>query len=185
MDREHWAKQKATLLLAGDERRLAHTRAVATCASSLAGKLVPDCNDRATLAAAAWLHDIGYAPKLAMTGAHHIDGACHLTDIGEDRLARLVAHHGSGEAEAALRGLGAEFAQFRREASMVDDILTYCDMHTGPDGSHVDLAQRLSEVRARYGDDHVVVRGLAGSSDRIEGAISRVEKALRQAQLSG
>jgi hypothetical protein len=177
MDRQRWAEEHATSLLAGNERRMAHTQAVAACASSLGVTLVFDPTDSATLVAAAWLHDVGYAPELAKTGAHHLDGARHLAGLGEERLACLVAHHGSGEAETALRGFAAEFAEFPREPSLVADILTYCDLSSGPDGSRLDLAERLSEVRTRYGDDHVVVRGLEASSELIEGAFRRVEQA--------
>jgi hypothetical protein len=133
------------------------------------------------LGAAAWLHDIGYAPELAKTGAHHLDGAMYLTDLGEWELACLVAHHGSGQAEAALRGYGEEFAAFPRRNGLVADLLTYCDLTSGPDGAHVDLQTRLSEVRDRYGDDNVVVLGLDASKEVIEGSFARVDAALKAA----
>ncbi|KGN29435.1 hypothetical protein N802_13675 [Knoellia sinensis KCTC 19936] len=34
------------------------------------------------IAAAAWLHDIGYAPALAVTGFHPVDGATFLANEG-------------------------------------------------------------------------------------------------------
>jgi hypothetical protein len=53
--------------------------------------LGPD--DREILVAAAWLHDIGYAPGLAETGFHPLDGARWLRTAGfGDRLAGLVAY---------------------------------------------------------------------------------------------
>jgi HD superfamily phosphodiesterase len=178
MESQRWAEGYAGSLLADNPERLAHTQAVVNCASSLSKTLLSDAKDRNALVAAAWLHDIGYAPHLVKTGAHHLDGARDLSERGEERLACLVAHHGSGEAEATLRGYAAEFAEYPREPGMVADILTYCDLTSGPDGSHLDLAERLSEVRARYGDDHVVVRGLDASSEIIRGAFLRVEKAM-------
>jgi HD superfamily phosphodiesterase len=177
--RDGWAEEYATHLLEGDRRRMAHTRAVARCATSLGGTLVTEPEDRTTLIEAAWLHDIGYAPRLALTGAHHLDGARHVAELGEERLACLVAHHSSGKAEAALRGFADDLAEFPQETSLVADILTYCDLSSGPDGAHVDLAKRLSEARTRYGDDHVVVRGLDASSELIEGAFARVDAALK------
>lgn len=39
-------------------------------------------NDRDLLVAAAWLHDIGYAPELRDTGFHPLDGARHLEALG-------------------------------------------------------------------------------------------------------
>ena len=34
----------------------------------------------------------------------------------------------------------------------------YCDMTTGPDGDYVRPADRLVEIRGRYGPDHEVTR---------------------------
>ncbi|HVA09717.1 MAG TPA: HD domain-containing protein [Acidimicrobiales bacterium] len=181
MESERCAQEYARSLLAADPERLAHTQAVVNRASSLSKTLLSDAEDRAALVAAAWLHDIGYSPQLVKTGAHHLDGARHLSEHGEERLAGLVAYHGSGEAEATLRGFAAEFAEFPREPGLVSDILTYCDLTAGPAGCHVELAERLSEVRARYGDDHVVVRGLDASSELIQGAFLRVETAMASA----
>ena len=67
-------------LLAGPlPRRWAHTRGVATKAAALSPILGADAG---ILTAAAWLHDIGYAPVLAQagTGFHPLDGARHLRD---------------------------------------------------------------------------------------------------------
>ena len=177
-----WAENYASSLLADNPRRLSHSRAVATTASELADVLLDDPDERSVLEAAAWLHDIGYAPVLATTGAHHLDGANHLEELGEHRLACLVAHHGSGAAETALRGFFDEFAQFPREMSLVADILSYCDLSCGPDGTRLALDERLSEIRARYGDDHVVVRGLEADGDVIRGAFQRVELRLADVQ---
>ena len=56
--------------------RWAHTTAVASRAEGLA-LLVPPA-DRRLLVAAAYLHDIGYAPELQTSGFHPLDGACWL-----------------------------------------------------------------------------------------------------------
>ena len=180
MDRRLWAENYASSLLAESPRRLAHSRAVATIASELADVLLDDPEERSVLVTAAWLHDIGYAPMLAKTGAHHLDGAIHLEELGEQRLACLVAHHGSGAAETALRGFANEFAKFPREMSLMADILTYCDLSCGPDGTRLSLDERLREIRARYGDDHIVVRGLEADDDVIRGAFRRVELRLAE-----
>jgi hypothetical protein len=44
---------------------------VATTAAGLVDGLTPE--QSATLVAAAWLHDIGYAPGLATTGLHQLE----------------------------------------------------------------------------------------------------------------
>jgi hypothetical protein len=48
--------------------------------------------DADLLEAAAWLHDIGYAPVLAATGLHASDGARYLRDAqhADAMLCRLV-----------------------------------------------------------------------------------------------
>jgi HD superfamily phosphodiesterase len=63
--------------------------------------------DADLLEAAAWLHDIGYAPGLAVTGLRALDGACYLRDTqhADAMLCRLVAHHSYAVIEAGERGL--------------------------------------------------------------------------------
>ena len=68
--------------------------------------------------------------------------------------------------------------RFVREESLVDDLLTYCDLTCGPAGANLTLAQRLDEISSRYGDDHVVVRGLVMSRGRIDASFERVEAAI-------
>jgi hypothetical protein len=85
-----------------------------------------------------WLHDIGYASGLALTGLHQLDGARYLRDAqhADAMLCRLVAYHSCAIIEAGERGLaevlGLEFESAPQELSST---LTYCDMTTSPDGS--------------------------------------------------
>jgi hypothetical protein len=66
-----WAHQLARALLHEPlPRRWAHVQGVAARARSLASVLEADAD---LLEAAAWLHDIGYAPSLATTGLHQLD----------------------------------------------------------------------------------------------------------------
>jgi putative nucleotidyltransferase with HDIG domain len=79
-------------ILDSDPDRLAHSQAAARRAESLT--LAVDPEDAPLLIAAAWLHDIGYAPGLRDTGFHPIDGARHLQSIGwPHAICNLVAHH--------------------------------------------------------------------------------------------
>ena len=105
------------------------------------------------LVAAAWLHDIGYAPGLVQTGFHPLDGARFLRRAGVDGpVVSLVAYHSCARVEADVRGLGAELAaEFTPAGPLLTDALLYCDMTTGPDGDHVRPADRLAEIRGRYG----------------------------------
>ena len=64
----------------------------------------PRPQDRAYFVAAAYLHDIGYAPELRRTGLHQLDGARYIRSHGAERVARLVAHHSEARFEIRLRG---------------------------------------------------------------------------------
>src|SRR5689334_6767867 len=88
-----WAERVArTPLQEPLPRRWAHSQGVAARARSLAPVLGADAD---LLEAAAWLHDIGYAPGLALTGLHQLDGAWYLRDAqhADALLCQLVAHH--------------------------------------------------------------------------------------------
>jgi hypothetical protein len=101
--------------------------------------------------AAAWLHDIGYAPALATTGLHPLDGARHLEALGVDRrLCCLVAHHSGATFEAEERGYAAELAAFEQEHSPVMDALVYSDMTTGPAGERLAFEARIAEILEGY-----------------------------------
>jgi predicted HD phosphohydrolase len=58
------------------------------------------------LIAAAYLHNIGYAPTRA-DGFHPLDGTVHLRELGVERLAGLVAHHSGAETERVCEDLRA------------------------------------------------------------------------------
>ena len=84
-------------------RRWMHVRSVARRARWVAARL----SLSADLVAAAWLHDVGYAPELVETGFHPLDGARHLRGVGVDgQVVSLVAYHSCAEIEADVRGLG-------------------------------------------------------------------------------
>ena len=100
-----WAEDLAEALLQVPlPRRWAHVQGVAARARRLAPVLGTDAD---LLEAAAWLHDIGYAPDLAVTGLHALDGARYLRDVhqADAMLCRLVARHSYAIFEAEERGL--------------------------------------------------------------------------------
>ena len=153
-------------------RRWRHVRAVAQRARSVATTLsLPD-----DLVAAAWLHDIGYAPELAETGFHPLDGARFLRRAGADgQVVSLVACHSCAQIEADVRGLGAELAaEFTPAGPLLSDALLYCDMTTGPDGDHVRPADRLAEIRERYGPGHAVTKFVELATSEILTTAERV-----------
>ncbi|MGH3994183.1 MAG: HD domain-containing protein, partial [Pseudonocardiaceae bacterium] len=141
--------------------------------------------DGTELVAAAWLHDVGYAPDLAVTGLHALDGARFLRAEGwPARVCDLVAHHSCAVREAELRGLSAELAEFTDEASPVRDALWYCDMTTGPSGDRVSVEERLAEITERYGRGDVVTRFVELARDELVGAVERTRARLRAAGLA-
>jgi hypothetical protein len=132
------------------------------------------------LVAAAWLHDIGYAPELVETGFHPLDGARYLRQIGiNGQVVSLVAYHSCAEVEADVRGLGDVLAaEFKPGDPLLTDVLLYCDMTTGPGGDHVRPADRLVEIRGRYGPDHEVTRFVERAAPEILTTAGRVEEML-------
>src|SRR5439155_25857906 len=80
-------------------RRWYHVQAVAAKAERVAH--VVAAADGPILIASAWLHDIGYAPALAETGFHPLDGARWLRSKSfHPRVTALVAHHSCALIEA-------------------------------------------------------------------------------------
>ncbi|MEU5905324.1 HD domain-containing protein [Micromonospora sp. NPDC047467] len=132
-------------------RRWTHVMAVSVKASEVS--MILDEVERPLLVAAAWLHDIGYAPELIDTGLHALDGARWLRQHGYGkRVAALVAHHSCALFEAEERGLADVLrTDFVDEETALRDALWYADMTTGPDGQNLDVLERLAEIRTRYG----------------------------------
>jgi HD domain len=159
-------------------RRWAHVQGVANTARTLAPVLGRNTD---LMTAAALLHDIGYAPSLADTGFHPLDGARYLRDVehADPMLCRLVAHHSCAIIEAEERGLADVLArEFKPAPRNLADALIYCDLTTGPDGQRMTIEERLADIRARYGTMDLVSRALARSVPELEAATSRVARKL-------
>jgi hypothetical protein len=146
MTLEEWAAGEAERLLSPLGDRWKHVRAVGERARGIGAIL--DQEDRTYLVAAAYLHDIGYAPDLQWTGLHQLDGARYVQSFGAERLACLIAHHSEARFEIRLRGFGNELAAYKREESWVSDALTYCDLTTSPTGQRMTFEDSGTE-RAR------------------------------------
>ena len=171
-----WAEEIARGLLERTlPRRWAHVQGVAATARSLSSVLGDDAD---LIVSAAWLHDVGYAPTVASTGLHALDGARYLRDQRNagNLLCNLVAHHSGATFEAAERGLGQDLAEFPMPTSDLLDALTYCDMTTGPDGKRISVHQRLTEIQARYRPDDPVSRALIKSAPQIRESVARVTR---------
>lgn len=132
---------------------------------------------------AAWLHDIGYAPSLAVLRFHPVDGARYLEELdAPGRLCALVAHHSCAWVEAEERGLSAELAGWEREDGPVMDALVTADMTTGPAGQRFTFAERVAEIFSRYGDGSVVQRSIARARPELAASIDRTAGRLKAGQ---
>ncbi|MHB8508330.1 MAG: HD domain-containing protein [Candidatus Dormibacteria bacterium] len=171
-----WALETAGSLLSDMGQRWIHVRAVAAKANQLAAAMAPDLAD--VLVAAAWLHDIGYSPTLLRSGFHPLDGADYLHRLGEHRLAGLVAFHSGARFEAQARGLTQAPVRFRRERSMVADVLDWCDLTTDSNGDTVSLETRVAGVIRRHGLGSPVVDGLQLALPSFRRSLARVERSL-------
>lgn len=132
-------------------------------------------DERDVLIAACYVHDIGYATELQMSGFHPLDGALFLRKQGEERLAGLAAHHSFAAREAEIRGLTPDLARFDDEASQVSKLLTYLDLTTDAEGRTVTVEQRIADVHTRHEIDSPVCVALDSAAAEIEALAKSVE----------
>jgi putative nucleotidyltransferase with HDIG domain len=137
------------------------------------------------LIAAAYLHDIGYAPLIQETGFHPIDGALHLRRQGfDERVVGLVAHHSCACIEARFHGLAARLARdFPRDDSLPHDALLFCDLTIGPTGQPLSLDERLIDIRHRYGPEHRVTQFVNRAEPEFRASVGRAELLLASSLL--
>lgn len=170
-----WAYPLAESLLAEPlPRRWKHCLGVAERARTIALILGEDAE---LLEAAAVLHDIGYAPDLAKTGFHPLDGARYLRDVADadERVVHLVAHHSHAWMEAEARGMRAELeGEFPRESTYLNDALCYCDMNTTPDGTPTNPVDRINEIAGRYGAESLIGTFIRRAEPEILASTARV-----------
>jgi predicted hydrolase (HD superfamily) len=176
------AGETAKALLGSMGDRWLHVRAVVRRADQLALSL--DESDRGSLVAAAWLHDVGYAPIVATTGFHALDGASFLRDEGWDmRVCALVAHHSCARYEAEERRMVQALEAWRWEDGPVTDALIAADMTTGPQGQPLAVEERIREILERYPKASPVRRANVRAAPIIAAAVERAEERLRSAEV--
>jgi putative nucleotidyltransferase with HDIG domain len=161
-------------------RRWAHVQGVAARARGLAPVLGADAD---LMEAAAWLHDIGYAPGLATTRMHQLDGARYLRHAqhADAMLCRLVAHHSCAIIEVGERGLADILSyEFDPAPDILASVLTCCDMTTSPDGQPVPVDRRLAEIHDRYDSGHLVSRSIQRATPMILRAVEQVHQRAAQ-----
>ncbi len=171
-----WAAEQASTLLSPLGNRWLHVQGVAEKACHVSKAF--NESDGIYLIAAAYLHDIGYAPSVKKTGFHPLDGACYLQSCGQDRLASLVAHHSEAQFEAHLRGLLSELDTFPRRCSSISDALTYCDVTTSPIGLNITFQERILDIFSRYGDADIVSQAIHQAVPSLSLAVERTQRKL-------
>lgn len=172
----HEASDLAAHHLADMGSRWAHVQAVGRLADALAaqGRVSSD------VAAAAWLHDVGYAPELAYTGFHPLDGARFLQGVSvQANVVALVAHHTGAAYEAAERGLSGALAALPAPNPTDLQDLNLLDLVIGPGGSPTSPSSRLSEVLERYPADDPVHRAVTISRPVLLAGAERARRRLR------
>ena len=179
----HWAVDTASSLLAPLGNRWLHVEGVAERARWV-GKTFHD-DDRSCLIAAAYMHDIGYAPALKKTGFHPLDGATYVMQFfSNERLASLVAHHSEAAFEAQLRGYAQYLHSFPREYSGVADALTYCDMTTSPEGIHISFEERIAEILCRYKEKDIVAQSILQATPALSLDVERTKQMLHKHEIN-
>jgi putative nucleotidyltransferase with HDIG domain len=175
------ARALARLLLAESiPTRWSHSQGVGRKAEAVAHLVGADAS---ALVSAAWLHDVGYAPDLVVTGMHQLDGARYLRDVAhaDDLVCRLVAHHSCAFIEARNRGLSDQLAdEFPPVKGLTSDAITYADMTTTPVGEPTEVEQRLAEIRTRYGDGDLVAESIREASPLIINSVRLITAALNE-----
>lgn len=171
------ASELVARILEQNPKRLQHIVGVAARAQALAITVVPSAVD--TLVAAAWLHDIGYAPALRRTDFHPLDGALFLRREGWPKaVCDLVAHHSGSRFVARILDLDAQLSEFEFIEDPLSDTLTAADNTAGPDGSMVGLTERLHEKSLRHAADSPGARANPERDDYIRAAAARVTQRL-------
>lgn len=172
-----WSQSTATMLLSSLGKRWLHVQQVVRTAERIA-PILPEI-DRPYLLAAAYLHDIGYAPDVVETGFHPLDGARYIAPFVDRRLASLVAHHTGARFTARLLHLSDELKVYPREQSAVSEALNYCDVLSSPLGQPCTLKERYIDILQRYGPDDPIFRSFEQAYASLELDVKHTEKRLR------
>jgi hypothetical protein len=166
-------------LLATLGDRWLHVQAVGAGAVPLS-RAVPE-SDKETLIASAWLHDIGYAKELAVTGFHALDGARYLRSSGwPEGIVCLVAHHSGAKYEAEARDLVDELQKFIAPRGALIDALITADMTHGPQGQEMTFDDRIQEILTRHPANSPVHRAFKAARRSLASAVSRTEARMAQ-----
>jgi HD domain len=172
------AADLAQHILGSDSNRWAHSQGVARRAQFLTLAVEPHCVP--LLVAAAWVHDIGYAPGLRESGFHPLDGARHLRAVGwAPAVCNLVAHHSGARFVAGVLKLDRELEVYPFAQDAVSDALTVADQTTGPHGEAMTTEERMSDMLRRHGPDSANAMAHPMREPYLRAAAARVSERLQ------
>ena len=168
----------ATSLLRGFGTRLSHSATVAAQVDRVA-RLVEQ-GWRTAVKDAAWLHDVGYSRKLALTEFHPLDGARWLRDHDwPPETCRLVAWHTEPLEQARRHRLDGELsAEFDRPPGVAAAALAWADLTSSPTGERWDSERRLADILMRYPLGSLVHEATRASLPALRRAVWTIEDLL-------
>ena len=168
----------AARLLQGLETRLSHSAAVAAQVDRVAHLVEREW--RSDIKEAAWLHDVGYGPQLALTGLHPLDGARWLRDHGwPAATCRLVAWHTEPLEEARRYGLYRQLAaEFDRPPPLAAAALAWADLTSSPTGERWHAERRLADILRRYPSGSIVHEATRATLPVLRRAVRTIEDLL-------
>jgi hypothetical protein len=175
---ESAAAALATRLLHALDGRLAHSATVAAQIERVIALV--EAEWRLPAQDAAWLHDIGYHPDLALMGFHPLDGARWLRDHGwRTETCRLVAWHTESIEEARMYGLDGELmAEFDAPPQRPAAVLAWADLTSSPRGQRWDPERRLADILDRYPPGSLVHEATRASLPALRGSVRDIEDLL-------
>lgn len=162
-------------LLGGGGTRLAHSAGVASQVDRvgylLEGRWQPAITE------AAWLHDVGYNDRVALTGFHPLDGARWVRDRGWPlETCRLVAWQDAAWVEGHLRGVDEVLeAEFEPPPALVVAGLTWANLTSSPAGGPWTVGHRLVDILRRYSADSIVHRATVAALPALWGPAREIE----------
>ncbi len=176
---ESEAATLATRLLQGLGTRLNHSATVAAQVHRVARLVDPEW--RSAVKDAAWLHDVGYSKKLAVTHFHPLDGARWLRDHDWPlETCRLVAWHTEPLEEARRYGLARDLAaEFDRPPRLAGAALAWADLTSSPTGDCWNPERRLADILDRYPPGSLVHEATRASLPALRAAAREIEDLLR------
>lgn len=138
------------------------------------------------LVQAAYLHDVGYAEKLAVTGFHSVDSGLFAAKNGfPSEVVKAVFLHMDSLTNAKLTMpnsriecfLNSIYSNLTSKEKLLMELLTYCDLHRSSIGDRVSIEERISEIGSKYGSGSVVYKSVLqdlGEFERIRDRINNV-----------